>query len=366
MNDWLSFLVSTTASDELVHEPSGHESVRAFMMREIEYGAMARGVGLADRSERGLIEVRGADRLEWCHNLLTNQIKNLQPGDGTYAFAVNLQGRIVFDCVVTVRREEVWLDVDRSFVESAIAHLSKYIVVEDVELADRSRDFVRLGLAGPRMGEVMTALGASNAAKMPWWGNARVNWDGVDIPFLRNDFCGPAGVELFVPAEHAEQTWSALTSMEVGVNVVPTGRDAVETHRIESGILRSGFEIDAKVVAGETLQLEKAVSSTKGCYLGQEVVERMRTRGSLARCLVGFEIDGSTVPPHGAAILDAAGKPVGRMTSACDSIAKGGLIGMGYVRTAVSEPGAMVKVQWDGGEADAVVSRLPFVQRAEG
>ena len=366
MNDWLSFLISNAVSDELVHESSGHESVRAFMMREIEYGAMAKGVGLADRSERGLIEVRGADRLEWCHNLLTNQIKTLGPGDGAYTFAVNLQGRIVFDCVVMVRPEEIWLDLDRSFVESAIAHLGKYIVVEDVELADRSDEFVRLGLAGPKMGDVMAALGASNAAKMPWWGHAVIGWDGVEIPFLRHDFCGPPGVELFVPTEHAQRIWSALTTMDIGVKVVPAGRDAVETHRIESGIPRSGFEIHEKVVVGETLQLERAVSFTKGCYLGQEVVERMRSRGSLARCLVGFEIDGSSVPPVGAEVHEEGGKSVGRITSACDSIAKGGLIGMGYARTAVSEPGSLLRVKWDNGEADVVVSQLPFVQWADG
>ena len=143
-------------------------------------------------------------------------------------------------------------------------------------------------------------------------------------------------------------------------------QDAVETHRIESGIPRSGFEIHEKVVVGETLQLERAVSFTKGCYLGQEVVERMRSRGSLARCLVGFEIDGDSVPPFGAEVFDEGGKAVGRITSACDSIAKGGLIGMGYARTAVSEPGSMLKVKWDGGEADVVVSQLPFVKWAEG
>ena len=91
----------------------------------------------------------------------------------------------------------------------------------------------------------------------------------------------------------------------------------------------------------------------------------MRSRGSLARCLVGFEIDGSSVPPHGAPVVDAEGKSVGRMTSACDSIAKGGLIGMGYARTAVSEPGSLLKVKWDDGEADVVVSQLPFVKHSE-
>lgn len=362
---WDSFIVGQVEDSALVEDPSGRSVVRTFLMRELEYGAISKGVGLADRAGRGLIEIRGADRLEWCDNFLTNQIKTLQPGDGVYSFAVNIKGRIVFDCVVMIRPEEIWLDVDRMFIAGALEHLRQYIVVEDVELVDRSDDFVRMGLAGPKFGEVMTALGASNAAKMPWWANSRLTWDGVDIPFLRHDFCGPPGVELFVPADRAEQVWTALTKLDVGVKVVPCGADAVETHRIESGILRPGFEIEEKVVAGETLQLERAASFTKGCYLGQEVVERMRTRGSLARCLVGFEIDGSELPPQGATIVDDGGKSVGRVTSACESIAKGALIGMGYLRTAHSAPGTMLKATWDGGEADIAIARLPFVKRTE-
>ena len=119
-----------------------------------EYDAATKGVSLHDRSYRGLIEITGGDRAAWLHNLTTNDIKSLKPGQGRYAFALNIKGRVLFDGNVLALPESLLLDIDRRWVGPAVEHLGKYIIMEDVQLADRSADFARLALVGPKANEV--------------------------------------------------------------------------------------------------------------------------------------------------------------------------------------------------------------------
>ena len=120
-----------------------------------------------DRSYRGLLEIVGPDRADWLHNLTTNEIKTLQPGRGCYAFAVNVKGRILFDLNVLAKAQSIWLDIDRRWVATALAHFAKYTIVEDVAVTDRSHDFVRLALTGGGVSDVLTGLDAPQASAFP-------------------------------------------------------------------------------------------------------------------------------------------------------------------------------------------------------
>jgi folate-binding protein YgfZ len=326
-----------------------------------EYAALGAGPAVVDRSYRGLLEVTGKDRAGWLHNLTTNEIRNLGPGEGSYAFATNVQGRILFDLNVMALADRLWVDLDRRFLGVATAHFEKYRIVEDVAVADRSDEFVRIGLAGDVAVDLVAALGVRNARAMPSVGTAVATWQGVELRLMRDDFCGTFGVALFVPADRAVALWRAATGGELGKAAVPAGDDAVQVRRVESGIPWPGCEITDAVLPAETGQLERAVSFHKGCYLGQEVVERMRSRGSLARRLCGLRLGPGGGARPGDEVRDAADKPVGRVTSVCTSLVLQEMIGLGYVKSSSAAAGQdVVVVSGDGKRSAAHVVDLPF------
>lgn len=367
MNGWKAFLEFQGGEAASINPQDGPPRAGSFGDGASEYEALRDGPALVDRSYRGLLEVTGADRAGWLHNLTTNEVKNLGLGEGNYAFATNVKGRILFDLNVLIRKDAIWIDLDRRFLERAKAHFDKYTIMEDVQVVDRSEDHVRLGLVGRNALRMLEQLGAPQARAMSTLGMATVELQGTEVPILRHDFCGPLGVELFVPAEQAIQIWREWVDPGGTLPAIPVGDDAVQVHRIEAGLPWPDCEIADEVLPAETGQHERAVSFQKGCYLGQEVVERMRSRGSLARRLCGLRMEGDTVPPQKASLIGKEGQPVGRLTSVCRSMALSYVIGMGYVKTASCEDGTPLQVQWpDGQPVDAVVVSLPFTNPSDG
>ena len=364
------------------------------MQLENEYRAIGAGAAIADRSYRALLEVTGADRATWLHNLTTNQVKNLGRGEGNYAFALNVQGRILFDVNMLVRAESIWLDLDRRFLETAKKHFSKYAITEDVTVVDRSDEFVRFGLVGPGAATLLAELGVTNARVLPALGQSAIEWNDpspgrqdqsrrrepavtdqnrdcqgavhaavtinrsipVAVLVVRHDFCGPFAVELFVPQSIAVDFRTALCDGISGVRAIPVGDDAVQVHRIESGIPWPGHEITDEYLPAETRQLARAVNYQKGCYLGQEVVERMRSRAVVARQLVGLRFDGPAIPALRYEVSNPEGKPVGQVTSSCHSPALNCPIALAYVKTASCSTGSRLTVAG----APATIADLPF------
>jgi folate-binding protein YgfZ len=367
-----------------------------------EYAAAASGTALFDDSSRGLIQVTGKDRAAWLHNLVSNSVKTLEPRQGCYAFALNVKGRILFDLNILALADALWLDIDRRLVAKAMAHLDRYIIAEDVKLADRSEDYRRFLLLGPQAVQVADALGATQIADAAQLSHSTATLVGKSRVIVRHDLGGGAGVppadstshgleahatghgleahstahgletrgtaggqdarppaglfraELYVEAADADACWKRLLEIGAPVGLRPVSEGCVETLRIEAGIPASVQDIDEEVLPAETMQLERAVNFRKGCYLGQEVVERMRSHNVLARRLVGLRLDGAVTLP---AVLRSGEVEVGRVTSACESPAAGGWIGLGYVKTSHAAEGASLTA--DGGVA-ATVSSLPF------
>ena len=309
-----------------------------------EYRAARYGVGLHDRGYRGLIEVAGADRADWLHNLVTNTVRTLRVGEGNYAFAVNVKGRVVFDAVILIREDAIWLDTERSHVTTAIAHLDRYHIAEDVTITDRSDRYARLALLGPRAIDVLDALGAGHARNMAQFQHGALPLQGRPRPFMRHDFAGLFGAELFVEIADAAACWRRLLEIGAPADIRPVGMAAVQSLRIQAGIPWLGQDIDEEVLAPETMQVERGISYHKGCYLGQEVIERMRSRGALARRLVRLAIDGSR-PPSVPARLRVGAADAGRLTSAAACPETRRVLGLGYLKTAFYEPGAAVAIE---------------------
>lgn len=360
MTTWETFVAVQIERGAIAAEYSEAPLVASYGDPAAEYRAVSSGPAIVDRSYRALIEVRGTERTNWLHNLTTNQVKTLGRGEGNHAFVLNTQGRILFEVNVLVLEESIWVDLDRRFLAVALKHFDKYIITEDVTITDRSDDFVRLGLVGEAARMLASEFGVSNAVSMPALSTAAGRWKETPMLVMRHDFCGPFGVELFVPSECPVELWEELTAPSRPDPAITAGDDAVQAHRIEMGLPWPGREITDEHTPAETGRIERAVSFDKGCYLGQEIVERMRSRDVVARELCGLRILHDVVPPRGARLVDHEGKAIGQVTSSCYSPAQGGVIALGYLRRGSTAPGTGLKVAWDGGSTPAEVTGLPF------
>ncbi len=299
-----------------------------------EYEIAVSAAGLFDRSDRGLAVVKGPDRAAWLHNMLTNAVKTVDANAGVYAFALDVRGRVQFDVNVLVLPDEIWLDLDLAALPAALAHLNKFLIMEKAEIADASARFARLGVSGPQAGAVAAMLGLANFDALPALESTWI--DGGATRVFRHDFSGLPGFELIVPVDSASAWWSRLADQ---LQIRPVGFDVLNVLRMEAGIPWLGRDIDDKTVAPETGQVERAISYKKGCYLGQEVVERMRSHGTQARRLVKLTAEHAAGLPLPAPLrLMDADQDVGRITSIAKHPNKNGWVGLGYLRTAIETP----------------------------
>lgn len=305
-----------------------------------EYAAALAGAVVCSRAGRGLIDITGKDRSAWLHNLVTNEVKKLPPGEGNYAFAVNIKGRCIFDCNMLIDAERILLDVDSRWLDASIKHLTKYTITEDVTLKDVSAAFGRIAIMGPGAAAVVGRLCGANLTPMAQLQHVAVTIAGADVRLFRNDFAGLPCAELIVPADAMHGVTAAI---DAGGPLPRIGNGAVLMLRIEAGIPASVDDIDDDVVPPETMQTERGISYHKGCYLGQEVIERMRSHGVLPRKLVGIRIEGDAIPPRDSAV-DVDGALVGRVMSGAWSPALSATLALAYMKAARAQPGKPINV----------------------
>jgi folate-binding protein YgfZ len=319
-----------------------------------DYEAATTGVALWHRSDRAMIIVQGADRLDWLHNLVTHAVRTLSPGEGNYAFALDVRGRILFDTSIWIADDHLMLDVDSRSLEAATQHLDRYIIMEDVQLAPHSA--TRWFLSGPASIDLMTACGLPSV--MAQHQHATVTLGEHTIICMRHDAIGLPGFELVVPADFADGISHALQQQATDQALRIVGAEVMNTIRIERGIPASITELDDRVVPAETRQLDRAVSFQKGCYLGQEVVERMRAHSAVANLLVGmvFDESGACAPLE----LSFEGRPVGRVTSVTPSSRIGQDIALGFVKRAHAAAGTVLDATGDSKQFSCTVADLPF------
>jgi folate-binding protein YgfZ len=322
--------------------------------------AVRRSAGWFRLRERALIEVSGGDRVRWLNGMLSNDVAQLVPGaarSGCYALLLTPKGRIVADLHVLQRGDVFWLELEAEAAARVRERLEKYIITDDVALADRSSDFARFGIEGPRAAEVVAPLldGAPPPAPEAWLDAALGE---VSVALAAFGWSGGCGYQLFVPAHAAAAAAAALDAAVCACGGIEADAQALETLRIEAGIPRLGAELDEDVLPAEAHLNERAVSLAKGCYTGQEIVARLDARGQVQHLLVGLRFADDALPAPGAGV-EADGRRVGEVTSACHS-AEAGAIGLGYVRRAQAAADTEVFVC---GRA-ARVAALPFVAAA--
>jgi folate-binding protein YgfZ len=324
-----------------------------------EWEHVRRHAGLIDLGYHGLLRVTGRDRRTWLHGMVTNDIRGLADGQGTYAAILNVQGHMLTDLHIYALPEALLLNLPPATVDAIRERLDGFLMMEQAEIEDASDEFGHLSLQGPAAGEIVASLGADGAA-LPPLGIATAPAGG--LPWVaRVDRAGETGFDVWVPTKDLPETWDRLLAAARAAGGGPVGWEALNTLRIEAGIPWWGSELDGRIVPFEARLETSAISFHKGCYIGQEVIARIEARGRVNNLLVGLSF-GVAGPPPPATPLFAAGKSVGRTAAAVRSPARAETIGLGFVRREHAEPGTRLTIEIEGQEHVATVAELPFTR----
>ena len=319
------------------------------------YQAAREGAVFLDRSDRGRIRLAGSDRLAYLQGLLTNDVAALGAGSGAYAALLTPQGRMISDMRVFELGDAVLLDVPAEVVQRVETHLADFVFSEDVTVQDVSDSLSHVVLLGP------SAARVAGVRTLRPFENARSTVGGVEVTAAGNDEFGVPAVDLFVGAGDRPALLEALAAG--GVTTIDSG--TAEILRLEAGIPRFGADMDHETIPLEAGIEDRAISLTKGCYVGQEIIIRVlhRGQGRVARKLVGltFAADGQ-VPAPGTP-LRSGPQQVGSVTSAAWSPALGRPIALGYVKRDFTSPDTVLEAGEDQRQA-ATVTPLPFAVSA--
>jgi len=310
-----------------------------------EYAALREGAALVDLGFRTVLRATGADRATFLQGMLTNDVASLASGAGCPALLLTIQGRVTADVRVAVLEDALLLDVDVRARAALVAALEQLVVADEVELGEPGEPLALIGVEGP--GAARLVPGAAGLAP---YAHSAVTLAGVPVRAQRASEVRAPGLVLHVPAARAAAVWDALA----GAGARPCGMEALEGRRVEVGVPRIGLDMDGSTLALE-VPVDDALSASKGCYLGQEVVARGTARGHVNRRLVGLRLAGPMPAP-----LARDGKEVGRLTSVAHGFGAGGAVALGFVRRECWEPGTELAVHHGDGRTIARVAELPL------
>ncbi|MFN2445422.1 MAG: folate-binding protein YgfZ [Vicinamibacterales bacterium] len=315
------------------------------MFSEAGYRALTTGCGYVRRADRGVLRVAGADRVTWLQGLLTNDVAALGPGEAGYAAYLTPQGRMTSDMRVVALPDAVLMDVPSPLAASLRERLEGLVFAEDVHVDDLSSSVLVVDLHGPSSSDAVEAL--------------KDHLSPVDH-VVRDRSSGATAWAMYVPRDGVPAVVDALAELDV----LEVSLATLEVVRIEAGIPRFLVDMREDTIPLEAGIEDRAISFTKGCYVGQEIIVRVVQRGSgrVARRLVGFAFSDGETGLAGDRVV-SAGRDVGRLTSVAWSPTLGHAIALGYVHRDFVEPGTGLEVVSEDRRVPATVAALPFVRR---
>ncbi len=342
-------------------DAGGVEVAEAFSDVAAEHAALRGACGLIDRFDLATFRVTGDDRTTFLQGMLTNDVARLAPGQGCRAAFLTVQGRVVADPCVFVCEGEILLQCLPEAAPGLLDGLRRHLVADDVEIDDVTGDVATLSIQGPQAAGVVATILRTPITLAEEFDHQQMRLGEQRVRLLRvGEFGGP-GFQLQCPTDRAAEAWRIVMDRGQPCGLVPVGAAAAEIRRVEVGIPRYGVDMDASRLVLE-VGLRDAISATKGCYLGQEVVERGTARGHVNRKLTGLRLLADVVPPRGAAVL-VDGVEVGTVTSAVDSPAAGCPVALAYVRREHLAPGGSICVRTPAGMVAAEIEPPPFERR---
>ncbi len=338
-------------------EVDGWEQAVAFTNVGDEVRSVRHTAGLFDASSRGTVLLEGEDRIEFLNNLTTNNIKQMQPGMWCWTYILDAKGKVQADLRVLRSGDKLLLDIPIDLTEKVVAILDRYLIMEDVQICDATAEWALLLLQGPN---APAALKTFFADEIPDADNrACFELEAGGIPFIV--FCidctGAGGYGLLVHVENSGEAWRNLLNVD---GVTAAGTEAAEILRIEAGIPRTG-----KDLTGQNIPIEAgvfdAISYTKGCYLGQEVIARLHAHGdNVAQKLVGLKVEAELPPLPGDPLIEG-GKRVGKVTSSTLSPSLGYPIALAMVKRGFNDAGRELLCSSGRGDMPVHVVETPFV-----
>jgi folate-binding protein YgfZ len=377
------FVPFGVSADEAAPPP---ELVETFDEFHAEYAAIRKGVGLFDQPQRGLVELRGKDRAEFLHRMITHDTRSLKPGQCRRAFLLSKQGRITADMIVLHDADRTLLALDVLQAGAIVRELDKYLFSEEVKLADVSAGHHCIALHGPLSARLVEHI-SGNPFSMPEpMTHVAATLAGSPCVIYRRDEAGSPGLHLFVPVDAAGRVYEQM-ARAVGGLVPEVGHDdaalaaksarpravqgrgigwlAFNTARVEAGVPLFHVDFGPDSLPGETGLLDDAVSFTKGCYLGQEIVARMKHLGHPKRLIVGLRCEDDRLPIAGSPLHEAGGAGgavIGGITSSTISPLLGGkAIALATIKWGRHTVGTEVTLPAEGAFVKATVVALPFI-----
>jgi folate-binding protein YgfZ len=327
-----------------------------------EHAALRERAVVLDLSFRSRICLTGAERVRFLHGQVTNDVNRLEVGEGCYAALITAKGRIQSDLNIYRLQDELLLDFEPGLTKAISERLEKYVIADDVQVVDVASHYGLLSIQGPQAGSVLS--GAGVAVELPAAAFSFVKIADAtlgEIYLMNQPRLGTNGFDLFVPVAGVSAMLEKLLAAAKARGGRACGWEAFEMARIEAGIPRFGVDMDESNIALEAGLENRAISFSKGCYIGQEVISRIKTYGQVAKALRGLRLadDLKSLPARGDKLFHG-GKEVGYVTSALASPALKTNVALGYVRKEVNEPGSELTLRTSEGESRARIVELPF------
>jgi folate-binding protein YgfZ len=320
-----------------------------------QLAALLQGAGIARLEQMGWIRVTGEDRVRWLNGMVTNTIQDLNPGQGTYNFLLSVQGRIQGDAMIFAEPDALLMETASSQVPPLMALLDHFIIMDDVELADITSERSGLLVAGPQAPSLLAKIGLS-VEGLATLEERKTSWNAAQISiFHMHSPLDPPLLQRFELWTDAETTPKLLDALQ-NAGAALCDAESLDWLRILEGTPLYGIDIRDRELPQETGQTH-ALHFAKGCYLGQEIVERIRSRGNVHRTFSAFQLEGNLPAPG--SLLEADGKQIGELTSvAAIPLPAGNIaqLGLGYIRRETLDRG--IPIRYTGGVAVPV--SLPF------
>ncbi len=328
-----------------------------------EYAALRKTAGVLDLSFRSRLCLTGADRIRFLHGQVTNDVKKLRIGEGCYAALVTAKGKMESDLNLFNLADELLLDFEPGLSATISARLEKFIVSDDVQIGDAAPHYGLLTVQGPQAQAVVRSLEIFPELPATALGFTKTTHNRLgEIYLMHHARLGSSGLDLFVPTPSLGAVADKLIAAAKTVGGRACGWRAFEIARIEAGIPRYGADMDETNLPLEAGLESRAVSYSKGCYIGQEVLNRIHSIGQVTKELRGLRLaDDLTALPLKGDKLFHAGKEVGYITSAVKSPILGANLALGYVRREANQTGTVLTARSGGGESSLTVVPLPFL-----
>ncbi|HXM32314.1 MAG TPA: glycine cleavage T C-terminal barrel domain-containing protein [Chthoniobacterales bacterium] len=320
-----------------------------------EYGFARNGVALIDKNYRAYLSFTGPDRVRYLNAILTNNIKDLATGQGTVSLLLNPQGHILAE-IETYAFPESLFCVSYAMIRARLIEvLDKFIIMDDVTLTDESERYATLALEGPKAAAVVGEVSGVDIATFGELFSRDGSVGSIPCRIVKRSPGKIPGAEFVVERDKVAQVWQVLLEAVRKLGGGPMGYMALSALRLSQGVPWFGYDFGEKQIPHEAGLQDSHISFTKGCYTGQEIVERVRSRGQVNRQRVELVFSGDAVPQAGTT-LTLDGKEVGYVTRAARIPEPPGVLGMGYVRKEGSAVGSVL--QWAGGTATVIQSPI--------